>query len=312
MWFLIPISTLQDNGPNYEKPAGEASETNTSRSYDYEKSVGEASEISTSRSHDDVSSYRKRCNEEKFSVLASLQLRGAFYRVEGGVMALLWKCLESEGGKSCSIISGHVDHFQSIYLEDSGWGCGWRNIQMLSSHLLMQRQEAREVMFGGSGFVPDIPSLQRWLEIAWERGFDIPGSDSFNHKVYGSSKWIGTTECATLLRSFGLRARIVDFGSKESECANPKEEASEKVYGPMDEFLLTKRCGVFQANAIKQEKFRHSGNNHTLENRSKLNKFGRKKIHGHQFLVDWVWNYFSVKGFGKIENFQGVVVSEKT
>lgn len=85
---------------------------------------------------------------------------------------------------------------------------------MLISHLLMQRQEAKEVLFGDSRFVPDIASLQRWLEIAWERDFDALGYDHFNQNIYGSRKWIGTTESAALFRSFGLRARIVDFGSK--------------------------------------------------------------------------------------------------
>lgn len=80
-------------------------------------------------------------------------------------MALLRNCLESDPDNTTSILSGYVDHFQSTKSEDVGWGCGWRNIQMLSSHLLSQRPEAREVLFGGLGFVPDIPSLQRWLEV---------------------------------------------------------------------------------------------------------------------------------------------------
>lgn len=132
-------------------------------------------------------------------------------------MALLRECLELEPRNTTTILCGYTDHIQSIRSEDSGWGCGWRNIQMLSSHLLMQRKETREVLFGGAGFVPDIPSLQRWLEIAWEKGFDAVGSDHFANKIFGLKRWIGTTECAALFRSFGLRARIVDFGPKELE-----------------------------------------------------------------------------------------------
>ncbi|TYK00896.1 zinc finger with UFM1-specific peptidase domain protein isoform X4 [Cucumis melo var. makuwa] len=127
---------------------------------------------------------------EKISCLIGSQNRGAFW---------------------------YVDHYQSIEFEDFGWGCGWRNIQMLCSHLLMQRPETRNILFGGSGVVPDIPSLQRWLEIAWERGFDVHGAEHFNYKIYGKKNWIGTTECAALLRSFGLQARIIDFGPKECE-----------------------------------------------------------------------------------------------
>lgn len=32
-------------------------------------------------------------------------------------------------------LTGDVDHFQSEQ-KDTGWGCGWRNIQMVCSHLL--------------------------------------------------------------------------------------------------------------------------------------------------------------------------------
>ncbi|KAF3790396.1 Zinc finger with UFM1-specific peptidase domain protein [Nymphaea thermarum] len=92
-------------------------------------------------------------SEEKVKRLVSLQLRGKFYHVEDGLMTLLRNCLESDSKNLCSIISRHVDHFQSTKSEDSGWGCGWRNIQMMSSHLITERKDAREVLFGGIGFV---------------------------------------------------------------------------------------------------------------------------------------------------------------
>ncbi|KAL5128917.1 Ubiquitin carboxyl-terminal hydrolase ZUFSP [Glycine soja] len=99
--------------------------------------------------------------DEKISCLLGLQSRGEFHKVERGLMALLSTCLESDSENSRSILSGYVDHFQRIPFEEVGWGCVWRNIQILSSHLLAQRAEPREAMYGGSGFVPDIPSLQR-------------------------------------------------------------------------------------------------------------------------------------------------------
>nr|XP_027108602.1 zinc finger-containing ubiquitin peptidase 1-like [Coffea arabica] len=188
----------------------------------------------------------------KFCSLISLQLKETFYQVEGGLIALLRNCLASESQDTTSILSGYVDHFQSREWEDIGWGCGWRNIQMLSSHLITQRQEAREVLYGGAGFVPDIASLQRWLEIAWELGFDAQGSNDFDREIYGKRNWIGTTECAALFRSFGLRAMVVDFCSKGTPSASSTtalhhgKMASEeivgkgkltKVYGPMDRYL---------------------------------------------------------------------------
>ncbi|CAL2244118.1 unnamed protein product [Prunus armeniaca] len=270
--------------------------------------------------------------EEKVSCLIALQTRTTFYEIEHGLMALMKDCLESERGNTTSIVSGYIDHFQSIPSEDVGWGCGWRNIQMLSSHLLMQRHEAREVLFGGSGFVPDIPSLQRWLEIAWEKGFDELGSDHFANNIYGSKKWIGTTECAALFRSFGLRARVVDFGPKELESFYPLLPGSSlgkevkrihnggkrkaiQVCGPMDGYLLARNHDVSQASSSGDEKSGCSsiplGDSLCSKSNENLgNKFTRNSK-GHQVLIDWIWNYFSDKNFTKSGNRQ-VVVSDKT
>ena len=173
-----------------------------------------------------------------------------------------------------SIISGYIDHFQIMESEDLGWGCGWRNIQMLISHLLVERQELEEVLFGGFGFVPDIPSLQMWLELAWKRGFDSAGAKSFNYRIYRSKKWIGATECATIFRSFGLQAWLVDFdslveSSHEQLRQARKAKTKEKLFsGPMDKFFLH--------DAIDDQSY------HITEKRD-----------GPQVLADWVWSYFS-------------------
>lgn len=214
---------------------------------------------------------------DKISCLIGSQTRSTFYKVEVGFMALLRICLESEVGNSYSILSGYIDHFQCLESEDAGWGCGWRNIQMLSSHLLEERPETRKTVFGGSASVPDIPSLQRWLEIAWEKGFDAPGSAQFNHVICGSKEWIGTTECAALLRSFALRARVVDFGPKKSQSVP----------------------GSSVDNAYNKESIHY------------MVKRKAEKGEGCHVLMDFVWNYFSDKSsiqFGQ----QHVVISEKT
>ncbi|CAO2832400.1 unnamed protein product [Amaranthus hypochondriacus] len=179
---------------------------------------------------------------------------------------MLKSCLEKEN--STSLLSGYVDHFQSIRSEDLGWGCGWRNIQMVTSHLLMERPEAREVLFGGTGFVPDIGSLQRWLEVAWQRGFDLVGSNFFKGKIYGSNKWIGTTECAAILCSFGLRAKIVDFDYKGRD----RDEG--RICGPMDRFVVRSEIDL-------------------KEGLAKFDDGSTQNSKGNQALIDWVWNYFS-------------------
>ncbi|KDP23113.1 hypothetical protein JCGZ_00540 [Jatropha curcas] len=240
-------------------------------------------------------------SDEKVSCLVALQVRSSFYHVKvdcgGGLMGLLRKRLESDCDSFTSsrvLLSGYVDHYQSIPSEDSGWGCGWRNIQMLSSFLLYHREDVKQLLFGGSCFVPEIAYLQRWLEIAWDRGFDALGAHHFNHSVYGSKSWIGATECAALFRSFGLRARIVDFGPKEMESlflsvpgaqigsANAKlKRKALKVYGPMDRYLLGRHHDSQDVGSVVNHL--HGGSNQI--------KFSSKG--GHQVLLDWVWNYFS-------------------
>uniref|UniRef100_A0A5B7AG47 Putative zinc finger with UFM1-specific peptidase domain protein n=2 Tax=Davidia involucrata TaxID=16924 RepID=A0A5B7AG47_DAVIN len=287
--------------------------------------------------HDGRTSDREESNiDEKICCLVGLQIRATFHKVEDGLMALLRNCLESDSDNSTSILAGYVDHFQSIESEDIGWGCGWRNIQMLSSHLLMQREEAREVLFGGSGFVPDIASLQRWLEIAWERDFDILGSNHFNHKIYGKRNWIGTTECAALFRSFGLRAKIVDFGSKEIKTIssgssqgadgmkiNGGKRKPVQVYGPMDRFLYRVDHSIPQTGSSGHENSGFSNihlgdglgtsicrSGDKLADSDNFNKYCARSVKGHQVLIDWVWNYFSDNRLAKSGN-PRVVVSEK-
>lgn len=246
-----------------------------------------------SSSHSGYSYHYGEVLDEQISCLVRVQIRSEIHEIQGGIMSLLRSCLESEGGSSTSIIiSGHIDHHQSLSSEDKGWGCGWRNIQMLSSNLLKQRPEARKILFGGSGFVPDIPSLQRWLEIAWDKNFDIIGSSHFHNKVYGAKKWIGTTECATLFRSFGLRARIVDFDSTESSGLQNKngKHAGNQVRGPMDKFVVK---------------------NNPSKSSSELCQEDAESIRGQQVLVDWVWNYFA-SGHSDRSGMQRISVSDKT
>ena len=269
--------------------------------------------------------------DEKISCLIALQYRSTFYHVKspGGLISLLSNCFELDADTNTTVLlSGYVDHFQSLASEDAGWGCGWRNIQMLSSHLLSHRHDASELLFGGSGFVPDIPFLQRWLEIAWEKGFDALGSHHFNNSVYGSKHWIGTTECAAIFRSFGLRARIVDFGPKELQSfflsvpgtsltppvvtanASDKRKAFQ-VYGPMDRYLVGRNSDVSQLDSIVNDQSQSStnyvagGSDHSMANR-----FPRKK-EGHQALLDWVWNYFSEESLTTSVQNRHVVITNR-
>ncbi|EFN82133.1 Zinc finger with UFM1-specific peptidase domain protein [Harpegnathos saltator] len=117
-----------------------------------------------------------------------------------------------------------VDHYASTY-GDKGWGCGYRNMQMLISSLL-QHTGYNELVYkawssgaGGNSStesplrtsMPSISRLQKMIEWAWTQGFDIQGAEQLGGKLVNTRKWIGATEVFTLLSSLRIKCQLVDF-----------------------------------------------------------------------------------------------------
>ncbi|XP_069700101.1 zinc finger-containing ubiquitin peptidase 1-like isoform X1 [Periplaneta americana] len=124
-----------------------------------------------------------------------------------------------------------VDHYASTY-GDKGWGCGYRNMQMMLSSLLhhtgYNEQLYKPSLVGGGLYgmsggrtcglempsrsaMPSISRLQQHVEWAWGQGFDLQGSDQLGGKLFNTRKWIGATEVVTVLSSLRIRCQLVDF-----------------------------------------------------------------------------------------------------
>ncbi|XP_075210718.1 zinc finger-containing ubiquitin peptidase 1-like [Lycorma delicatula] len=117
-----------------------------------------------------------------------------------------------------------VDHYASTY-GDKGWGCGYRNMQMMLSSLLhhtgYNEQLYKQWVVGGSltvrgelpsrSAMPSISRLQQHIEWAWRQGFDLQGCDQLGGKLFNTRKWIGATEVVTVLSSLRIRCQLVDF-----------------------------------------------------------------------------------------------------
>ncbi|XP_032130862.1 zinc finger-containing ubiquitin peptidase 1 isoform X3 [Sapajus apella] len=104
-------------------------------------------------------------------------------------------------------LSSVVDHFHSS-LGDKGWGCGYRNFQMLLSSLL-QNDAYNDCLKGMS--IPCIPKIQSMIEDAWKEGFDPQGASQLNNRLQGTKAWIGACEIYILLTSLRVKCHIVDF-----------------------------------------------------------------------------------------------------
>lgn len=104
-----------------------------------------------------------------------------------------------------------IVHFSASY-GDRGWGCGYRNFQMLLSSLASNPTYCK-IVFNGKPQIPSIPKIQRLIEAAWEKGFDKQGSEQLGGRVVDSTKWIGATEIAATLFSLKVKCKLLDFHS---------------------------------------------------------------------------------------------------
>nr|CAB3267492.1 ufm1-specific protease 1-like [Phallusia mammillata] len=102
---------------------------------------------------------------------------------------------------------------------DSGWGCGFRNLQMMISSLAAL-PAYRDHLQQFQDKIPSIPKLQSLIEDAWAIGFDPRGREQLMGKLVGTRKWIGATEAFVLLSSLHLHCKIVDFHSRSGSKVN--------------------------------------------------------------------------------------------
>ena len=119
-----------------------------------------------------------------------------------------------------TLLASRTDHYASTF-GDKGWGCGFRNLQMVVSCLLHSTQYRETVVAAvegnrnlggrlGAG-VPSLPRLQRVIEEAWRAGFDRAGCEQLGGRLVNSRKWIGATEIATFLSFCNVDSEIYDF-----------------------------------------------------------------------------------------------------
>ncbi|KAK5892855.1 hypothetical protein CesoFtcFv8_013204 [Champsocephalus esox] len=125
-----------------------------------------------------------------------------------GVLRALSEYYQTEARDCVHVwLSADTDHFCSS-AGDTGWGCGYRNIQMLLSSL--HTIDAYAPLLQEKA-VPSIPRVQSMIEEAWKEGLDPHGASHFSQRLQGTRAWIGATEIYALLTSLGISARIIDF-----------------------------------------------------------------------------------------------------
>ncbi|XP_066923097.1 zinc finger-containing ubiquitin peptidase 1-like [Clytia hemisphaerica] len=135
-----------------------------------------------------------------------------------GTITVLTNYYQSGNIKGISQVhlSSDTNHYAAD-VSDNGWGCGYRNTQMLLSSLLLNplyKDHIEQKL--GMLTLPSVPKIQSCIEEAWKEGFDQSGKEQLGGKLSKTKKWIGTTEVAALFRWMNIRARIVDFHKSQN------------------------------------------------------------------------------------------------
>lgn len=148
-------------------------------------------------------------------------------------------------------------------------------MQMLAAWLLNE-EEYRGRVFKGVGHVISLSALQAELESAWKAGFDTHGAADFGGRVIGGSAWIGSSEVWALLRHYGIRARVMRFGTATLDASAAVASAAQS--------------SAAAGNAAKRPRLVQS----TLTN-GMLAQAAKAPLPSdmQRKLLLWVWRYFS-------------------
>jgi hypothetical protein len=111
-----------------------------------------------------------------------------------------------------------VNHYASAGMEDEGWGCGFRNLQMILSSLQSQSAfaDALRPILGDSQSIPSIARLQILIEEAWAAGFDVEGQNQLEGQLSNTRKWIGASEVFAVLTANRIKVQLLDFQSEDA------------------------------------------------------------------------------------------------
>ncbi|TFB05520.1 Zinc finger with UFM1-specific peptidase domain protein [Trichoderma ghanense] len=124
----------------------------------------------------------------------------------GGVVPVLQQLLEmSTRTEYAYLCHPGVQHVAKLRRE--GAFCGYRNIQVLCSHIIGTRATGWEQL--GSD-IPSVFQIQDMIETAWDRGFNARGRAETGG-IRGTRKYIGTPEAQAFFVSMGFPCSVQAF-----------------------------------------------------------------------------------------------------
>uniref|UniRef100_A0A0C9RFI8 Znf1 protein n=1 Tax=Biomphalaria glabrata TaxID=6526 RepID=A0A0C9RFI8_BIOGL len=188
--------------------------SNSGGSFSYRKQYEQNLQKAVFRGQVSVPDYH-----EQMKSMAQNDLRGVddgSTRVTGLIQKLetLYRTQARQG--QSAILCSPADHYSASY-GDKGWGCGYRNFQMILSCLSSSPEFAAKIFPDQQKSIPSIPKIQEMIECAWKNGFDRQGCLQLNGKLVNTKKWIGATEIVATLSYLGIKCQLIDFHAPSSD-----------------------------------------------------------------------------------------------
>jgi len=84
--------------------------------------------------------------------------------------------------------------------------------------------------------------LQRWIDAAWQAGFDREGAIQLGGSLAGTSTWVGPSEGYALASFMGLRSQVVQINTPHPADYKRKKDIQER---PSDAHEGQKLLGSF-------------------------------------------------------------------
>lgn len=132
---------------------------------------------------------------------------------EGGRLKKVKVCVNQASGilPVLATLLGQEPHTDFAYLchpavkhvsklKKEGGFCGYRNIQMLTSHIIGVESQGYEIF---QGQIPTIFDIQEYIETAWDIGINSQGRIETGG-IRGTRKYIGTPEAQAMFCSLGI------------------------------------------------------------------------------------------------------------
>lgn len=174
-----------------------------------------------------------------------------------GIISSLRKYYQQQSKNKDVWLCSDLDHYSGSF-GDTGWGCGYRNLQMMLS-ALAKEPKYQSFLYGDykvkNGRVASIKKLQQLIEHAWQNGFDRQGAEQLGWKLVDTKKWIGATEIVALLSSLKFKCRMVDVRSPSGQ-----QQAHPKMFQWIRDYFKRKDRHEFRSPLYLQ----HQGHSRTV------------------------------------------------